>query len=109
MVRPHFLLVTYSIQGHINPGLQFAKRLIRLGVHVTFVTSVAANRRMAKTPDLDGLSFSTYSDGFKDGGDANNYMSEIKRRGSQALTDLVVSSANKARPKTTWKNLFVHT
>jgi UDP:flavonoid glycosyltransferase YjiC (YdhE family) len=104
MVRPHFLLVTYPIQGHINPGLQFAKRLIRLGAHVTFVTSVAASRRMAQTPDLDGLSFSTYSDGyddgFKDGDDASNYMSDIKRRGSQALTDLVVSSANEGRPFT---------
>jgi UDP:flavonoid glycosyltransferase YjiC (YdhE family) len=104
MVRPHFLLVTYPIQGHINPGLQFAKRLIRLGAHVTFVTTVAASRRMAKTPDLDGLSFSIYSDGyddgFKDGDDISNYMSEIKRRGSQALTDLVVSSANEGRPFT---------
>ncbi|KAE8022886.1 hypothetical protein FH972_008647 [Carpinus fangiana] len=100
MVRPHFLVVTYPAQGHINPGLQFAKRLIRLGAHVTFLTSVAARSRMAKTSDPDGLSFSTFSDGFKDGDDASHYMSEIKRRGTQALTDLVVSSANEGRPFT---------
>jgi UDP:flavonoid glycosyltransferase YjiC (YdhE family) len=104
MDRPHFLVVTFPAQGHINPGLQFAKRLIRLGAHVTFVTTVAARRRMAKTSDPDGLSFSTFSDGyddgFKDGDDASNYMSELKRRGTQALTDLVVSSANEGRPFT---------
>ncbi|XP_059447402.1 UDP-glycosyltransferase 75C1-like [Corylus avellana] len=105
MVRPHFLLITYPIQGHINPGLQFSKRLIRLGAHVTFVTTVAARRRMAKTPDPDGLSFSTFSDGYDDGfkdndGDLGKYMSEIRRRSSQALTDLVVSSANEGRPFT---------
>jgi UDP:flavonoid glycosyltransferase YjiC (YdhE family) len=100
MVRPHFLVVTYPAQGHINPGLQFAKSLIRLGAHVTFLTSVAARRRMAKTSDPDGLSFSTFSDGFKDGDDASHYMSEIKRHGTKALTDLVVSSAYEGRPFT---------
>ncbi|KAL4602037.1 hypothetical protein ACB092_10G024100 [Castanea dentata] len=29
--QPHFLLVTYPAQGHINPALQFANRLIHLG------------------------------------------------------------------------------
>ncbi|XP_018848545.1 crocetin glucosyltransferase, chloroplastic-like [Juglans regia] len=103
MVNHHFLLVIFPAQGHINPALQFAKRLIRLGAHVTFATTVAAHRRMNKSPTPDGLSFATFSDGYDDGGfkhgdhDFVDYMSELKRRGSQTLTDLVVSSANKGR------------
>jgi hypothetical protein len=104
MVRPHFLVITYPAQGHINPGLQFAKRLIRLGAHVTFVTSVAARRRMTKSVALDGLSFSTFSDGyddgFKPGDDVNHQRSEIKRCSSQILTDLIVSRANEGDPFT---------
>ncbi|KAB1213520.1 Anthocyanidin 3-O-glucoside 5-O-glucosyltransferase [Morella rubra] len=58
MVHRHFLLLTFPAQGHINPVLQFAKRLIRLGAHVTLATSLSAHRRM-KSPAPDGLSFAT--------------------------------------------------
>jgi UDP-glucose:(indol-3-yl)acetate beta-D-glucosyltransferase len=34
----NILMVTLPLQGHINPMLNFAKRLIPKGVHVTIVT-----------------------------------------------------------------------
>jgi len=63
-VQPHFLLLTYPAQFHINPALQFAKGI---GVLVTLVTSLSAGRRMSKTLFPDGLSFVTFSDGYDDG------------------------------------------
>ncbi|KAF5465094.1 hypothetical protein F2P56_015125, partial [Juglans regia] len=99
----HVLLVTFPAQGHINPALQFAKRLVRLGAHVTLATSVSSYRRMTKTPAPQGLSFATYSDGYDDGfkpttDDLEHYIFAIKRSGSKTLTDLIVSSANEGRP-----------
>lgn len=44
----HILLVTFPAQGHINPSLQFANRLIKLGMQVTFATSNFAYRQMTK-------------------------------------------------------------
>ncbi|KAB1213509.1 Anthocyanidin 3-O-glucoside 5-O-glucosyltransferase [Morella rubra] len=103
MVHRNFLLVTFPAQGHINPVLQFAKRLICLGAHVTIATSHYAHRRM-KSPAPDGLSFATFSDGyddgFKSGDDVEHYISELRRRGSEALADLIVSRANAGRPFT---------
>jgi len=59
---------------------------------------------MSKIPALNGLSFATFSDGYDDrsklGDDVSHYMSELKRRGSQALTELVMSSANEGHPFT---------
>jgi hypothetical protein len=55
---------------------------------------------MTKIPSPDGFSFATFFDGFKPGDDFGHYMSELKRRGSQALTELVMSSANEGRPFT---------
>jgi hypothetical protein len=53
------------------------------------------------TPHDDGLSFATYSDGYDNGTepdiDVDHYMSELKRHGSQTLTDLILSSANEGR------------
>ncbi|KAB1213515.1 Anthocyanidin 3-O-glucoside 5-O-glucosyltransferase [Morella rubra] len=103
MVRRHFLLLTFPAQGHINPILQLAKRLIRLGAHVTLSTSLYAHRRM-KSPAPDSLSLANFSDGyddgFKSGDDVDHYMYELRRRGSEALADLIESSAKASRPVT---------
>eukprot|EP00261_Vitis_vinifera_P014361 XP_003632054.3 PREDICTED: crocetin glucosyltransferase, chloroplastic [Vitis vinifera] len=104
MTQPHFIVITYPAQGHINPSLQLAKRLIRAGAHVTFVTSTYASERMTKTPTMDGLKFVTFPDGCDSGlkqSDAlQGFMSELERLGSQALTDLLIASANEGRPVT---------
>ncbi|EOY05112.1 UDP-glucose:flavonoid 7-O-glucosyltransferase [Theobroma cacao] len=104
MPQPHFLLVTYPAQGHINPTLQFAKCLIRIGVRVTFTTCVSARRRMTKVPSAQGLSFLTFSDGYDDGlkpgDDKDHYMSEFRRRGKENLNDIVVGSDNEGKPVT---------
>ncbi|KAM7280173.1 hypothetical protein ACFE04_007307 [Oxalis oulophora] len=103
--KPHFLIVTYPAQGHINPALQFAKRLIRLGARATFLTTLSAYRRMNNPPILDDqlFTFQTFSDGYDDGFKASGdkydaYKIEIRRRGSQAITDLIVSNENLGRP-----------
>lgn len=108
MVQPHVLLVTFPAQGHINPCLQFAKRLIRMGIEVTFATSVFAHRRMAKTTTSTlskGLNFAAFSDGYDDGfkadeHDSQHYMSEIKSRGSKTLKDIILKSSDEGRPVT---------
>ncbi|KAF7837053.1 Crocetin glucosyltransferase, chloroplastic [Senna tora] len=114
MVQHHFLLVTFPAQGHINPSLQFAKRLIGMGVHVTLATSVYMHRRMNKTTPINGLTFATFSDGFDHGfkskGDANpkyeEYMWELKRRGSEYVAHLISSAEEEGRPPFT---CVVHT
>ncbi|KAI3470050.1 hypothetical protein Pfo_026713 [Paulownia fortunei] len=107
MDRRHVLLMTFPAQGHINPSLQFAKRLINMGIKVTFATSVYARRRMAKTTGRDvpkGLTFASFSDGYDDGfklsDDAQKYMMEIRREGSKALKDTILTAAEQGCPVT---------
>lgn len=97
--QPHFLIVTFPAQGHINPALQFANRLVRIGAHVTFATSISAYRRMAQpsTPNTEGLSFAMFSDGYDDGfkpdtDNISHYMSELKRRSSDTIYELLLSN-----------------
>lgn len=104
VVQPHFVMLTYPAQGHINPSLQFAKGLTRIGVLVTLVTSLSAGRRMSETSFPDGLSFLTFSDGYDDGykpgDDRERRASEVKRRGSQTLNELIADSAKEGKPVT---------
>ncbi|KAB1213521.1 Anthocyanidin 3-O-glucoside 5-O-glucosyltransferase [Morella rubra] len=101
MVYRHVLSVSFPGQGHINPSLQFAKRLIRLGVRVTFATSVFVLRQLiTQFPTPDGMSFATFSDGYDDGyngDDLDHYMNELKHHGSRTLCDFIVSSAKEGR------------
>ncbi|XP_042495820.1 phloretin 4'-O-glucosyltransferase-like [Macadamia integrifolia] len=106
----HFLLLTIPAQGHINPTLQFAKRLLLTGARVTFATSLSAHRRMLQNTSSssttpDGLSFAPFSDGFDDGFKPNdsahaNHMSEFRRRGSNFLTEIVPKLAKVGCPIT---------
>lgn len=108
MVQPHVFLVTFPAQGHINPSLQFAKRLIKLGIEVTFATSIFAHRRMAKiaaSTAPEGLKFAAFSDGYDDGfktgvDDSKRYLLEIRSRGSQTIRDIILKSSDEGRPVT---------
>ncbi|CAA0833206.1 UDP-glycosyltransferase 75C1 [Striga hermonthica] len=106
--HPHVLLITFPAQGHINPSLRFAKRLLSMGIEVTFATSVHARQRMEKTavgPAPNGLSFAPFSDGFDDGfkpyqDDHKRHMTEIKNHGSRALRDTILKASDRGRPVT---------
>lgn len=113
---PHFLFVTFPAQGHINPSLELAKRLALTisGARVTFAASISAyNRRMFTQENVpETLIFATYSDGHDDGYKSSsssdksrldataNYMSEMKRRGKETLTELIEVNRNQNRPFT---------
>ncbi|CDY09754.1 BnaC07g33070D [Brassica napus] len=105
LTRPHFLFVTFGAQGHINPSLELAKRLAVTitGARVTFAAPISAyNRNMlSKENSPETLIFATYSDGH-DGGfksstssdksrqdAAGQYMSEMRQRGIETLTELI--------------------
>ncbi|KAL3829282.1 hypothetical protein ACJIZ3_018084 [Penstemon smallii] len=107
MVKRHILLATFPAQGHINPSLQLAKRLINMGIQVTFFTSVYASKRMAKTTGLqspNGITLVSFSDGYdeglKPGGDGKHYMSEMKNRGLKALRDTLCAKIEQGHPVT---------
>ncbi|XP_052206354.1 crocetin glucosyltransferase, chloroplastic-like [Diospyros lotus] len=102
----HVLVVAFPGQGHINPALQFAKRLLGMGLKVTFVTAFSALNRMTETAAAapPGLSFVGFSDGYDNGwktSDTEHFMVEQKRRGSAAMEELVASAAAQGQP-------FVH-
>ncbi|KAI8005042.1 hypothetical protein LOK49_LG08G02198 [Camellia lanceoleosa] len=106
MVHKHILLVTSPSQGAINPALQLANQLIRMGVKVTIVTCVSAHRCMAKTTMTpEGLTFVFFSDGYDDGfkfghGDFEHFISELNDRGSKKLAQLITASAEEGNPVT---------
>ncbi|KAK9138489.1 hypothetical protein Sjap_009083 [Stephania japonica] len=102
--RNHFIVFTTPFQGHINPTLQLSKRLANLGAQVTFVTSISAHHRMFKDKNnatsicsdyASPITFAPFSDGydngFQQGDDPQQFLSEFKHNGSKALSKLIRS------------------
>ncbi|XP_059647833.1 UDP-glycosyltransferase 84B2-like [Cornus florida] len=69
----HVLMVAFSAQGHINPMLRLAKRLLSKGLHVTLATTEIARQRMLSSSattttamadnSIAGISLAFFSDG----------------------------------------------
>lgn len=97
----HFLVISFPIQGHINPTLQLAKNLARLGAKVTFTTTVGCLKRLQHAlPILDNLSYASFSDGHEEdnnqhSGDLMGYMANFRRAGSKNLANILRESLDK--------------
>ncbi|KAL5798240.1 hypothetical protein ACOSQ2_003060 [Xanthoceras sorbifolium] len=91
--KPHVLVLTYPAQGHINPMLQFAKRLVSKGIKST----LAITNFLSKSMHLDhqtSIPIETFSDGYDEGGYAQAesgeaYTQNLNIVGSQTLEKLI--------------------
>ncbi|GAB2302173.1 hypothetical protein Dimus_036190 [Dionaea muscipula] len=106
----HVLSVPYPTQGHINPMLQFCKRLAFKGLKATLaITTFVSNSN--STDVIAGVSesksssvqFDTISDGFdQDGfsgaGGTDAYLSRFEAAGSETLAGLINKYADSPYP-----------
>ncbi|GLT66598.1 hypothetical protein SLA2020_389550 [Shorea laevis] len=91
--RAHCLVLTFPSQGHINPMLEFSKRLEHKGVKVTLVTTSFISKTIHKQEE-SSIALETISDGYDDGGRAQAesiqaYLERFQRVGSQTLAELL--------------------
>ncbi|CAI9107250.1 OLC1v1006567C1 [Oldenlandia corymbosa var. corymbosa] len=89
----HALVLPYPSQGHINPLLQFCKRLVSKGAKATFVNSVFLSKSMHADPK-SSINFETISDGYDEGGwlsaeSAEIYLDNLRTVGSKTLSELI--------------------
>ncbi|CAL5039202.1 unnamed protein product [Urochloa decumbens] len=116
--QPHFLVLTFPLQGHIAPALRLAKRLLAVApdVLVTFSTTEDAHGRMfpAKPTDHGGdddgaeeddgrLEFLPFSDGTEAGDDARPLDARIASfhaAGAHGAAEIVDALAARGRPVT---------
>ncbi|KAG4939482.1 hypothetical protein AAZX31_16G142900 [Glycine max] len=98
----HCLVLPYPAQGHINPMLQFSKRLVQRGVKVTLVT-VVSNWKNMRNKNFTSIEVESISDGYDDGGLAaaeslEAYIETFWRVGSQTFAELVQKLAGSSHP-----------
>ncbi|GLT55565.1 hypothetical protein SLA2020_286760 [Shorea laevis] len=65
--QTHILVIPYPVQGHINPMLQFSKRLASKGPRVTVITTTSISKSMGalQRQTSSAVNFETISDGLR--------------------------------------------
>nr|DAD25160.1 TPA_asm: hypothetical protein HUJ06_026624 [Nelumbo nucifera] len=99
--KAHVIVFPYPAQGHINPLLQFSKRLAFKGLKVTFAITKFVSKSMDAKPN--SLQFQPISDGFDDGGfehaqSIHDYLTRFKEVGSQTLAKLINKMDSSGQP-----------
>ncbi|KAF8014720.1 hypothetical protein BT93_H0509 [Corymbia citriodora subsp. variegata] len=91
--RAHVLVLPYPAQGHINPMLQFSKRLVARGLRATLALTVYLAGSMHADPS-SSIGLETISDGYDLGGSAQAesyeaYQTSLRVAGSRTLAELI--------------------
>ncbi|KAJ8748174.1 hypothetical protein K2173_000582 [Erythroxylum novogranatense] len=100
----HCLVVCYPSQGHINPMLQFSKRLENKGVRVRLVTTRFIFKSIMYTAiSSTYIPLETISDGYDEGGideaeSIGTYLETFSKVGSQTLTRLIEKLSGSGDP-----------
>ncbi|KAJ8758968.1 hypothetical protein K2173_003206 [Erythroxylum novogranatense] len=97
--RGHVVVVPYPCQGHINPLLQFAKRLASKGVKATFATT----QYTLASVTAANITVEAISDGFDEGGytqakDEAVFLKAFKTNGTRTLSRLIRKFQNTSFP-----------
>nr|CAB3453965.1 unnamed protein product [Digitaria exilis] len=99
----HVLLLPYPSQGHINPILQFGKRLAaRRGVRCTLAATRFVLSQSHHSPG-DAIRIAAISDGcdnggFQEAGGVDAYLARLEATGSETVDALLRSEAALGRP-----------
>uniref|UniRef100_A9X3L8 Glycosyltransferase n=1 Tax=[Ixeris] dentata var. albiflora TaxID=190261 RepID=A9X3L8_9ASTR len=94
---PHVVIFPFPSQGHINPLIQFAKRLSSKGVKTTLITTIYI-AKISPYPN-SSIVVEPISDGFDDGGfksatSAESYIDTFHQVGSKSLANLIRKLVN---------------
>ncbi|GER39772.1 glycosyltransferase [Striga asiatica] len=100
--NPHCLILPYPRQGHINPMLQFAKRLKHKGIAITLIITTHLAKTTQLSPSAADVSLATISDGF-DGGvppdtPPDVILSRFEEHGRPTLKEAIRALEGSGRP-----------
>lgn len=95
----HVIVLTYPAQGHINPLLQFAKRLASKGLKATLATThYTINSIQSTTVGIEPISDGYDEGGFKQAPSLEVYLESFKTVGSRTLAQLILNFSHSSSP-----------
>ncbi|XP_047978893.1 mogroside IE synthase-like [Salvia hispanica] len=89
--KAHIIVLPYHGQGHINPMLQFSKRLATKGIEITLTTTLSNTKAMASTNPSCSINFESIYNDHAQGGVAgpSGFKGFLERFEVAASTNLI--------------------
>ncbi|PON76614.1 UDP-glucuronosyl/UDP-glucosyltransferase [Parasponia andersonii] len=94
--KTQVLVIPLPVQGHINPMLQFSKRLASKGLKVTMVTAFSNNEAMETQEN--SIEFEPISDRLEESNNIENMVKWFQSQASKRLPELIVNQENHGYP-----------
>ncbi|KAH9602398.1 hypothetical protein KSS87_011365 [Heliosperma pusillum] len=97
----HVIVFPFPIQGHINPMIQFSKRLASKGIKVTLVTTSTLSKSLPSHPETGPIQIRPLYDGLKQGENVNDhetYLKIFERVMPKSLKNLIEEYKNTTSP-----------
>ncbi|KAJ8639328.1 hypothetical protein MRB53_016022 [Persea americana] len=97
----HVLVLPYPAQGHINPTLQFAKRLVSRGLKATLVTTIFISKTIEIEPGpvgVEPISDGCDEAGYAEAGSVEAYLERLEAVGQRTLAELLDKQAQAGHP-----------
>uniref|UniRef100_A0A0D6QXA9 Glycosyltransferase n=1 Tax=Araucaria cunninghamii TaxID=56994 RepID=A0A0D6QXA9_ARACU len=100
-VKPHFVVVPFPSQGHINPLMEFGKRLASKNLLVTIVITEISKKRMAEAQDAVrtstplGIRFETIPVGNLD---TDDMLDQLRKVGGPSFEQLIQRLNDEGKP-----------
>ncbi|PIA46550.1 hypothetical protein AQUCO_01500237v1 [Aquilegia coerulea] len=100
--KAHVLILPFHGQGHMNPMLQFAKRLASKKIKITLVATVSSLKNMPPQVGSSTTLKSIYDDfadgGFQGSGGLRGFFDRFQEVGSRNLRDLITNHQSSKNP-----------
>ncbi|XXG62091.1 hypothetical protein AAC387_Pa05g0530 [Persea americana] len=99
--RAHALVLPYPTQGHINPTLQFAKRLVSKGLKATLVPTIFLSKTTEIEPSpvaVEPISDGWDETGYAEAGSVDAYLKRMETVASRTLAELIHRQAQSGNP-----------
>ncbi|KAL5848423.1 hypothetical protein ACOSQ4_006436 [Xanthoceras sorbifolium] len=97
----HVMCLSFPPQGHINPMIQFCKRLASKGLMVTLITTTSCTAKFTQT-QASSINLERISDGFKEGemttANIEEFFKGFKISVSQSLAELIEKQTSSRYP-----------
>ncbi|XP_042004076.1 UDP-glycosyltransferase 74E1-like [Salvia splendens] len=92
--KPHCLILPYPSQGHINPLIQFSKRLAHKGITITFAVPQDVLTSSSAADISASIAVETISDGYNSAAaradaDPREYLVTFKKEGTESTSRLI--------------------
>ncbi|XP_022722111.1 UDP-glycosyltransferase 74F2-like [Durio zibethinus] len=98
----HVLVVPFPTQGHINPMLQFSKRLLSKGIKATLAITLfiykSINHESSASVQIDTISDGCDQGGFAEADGVQDYIKRLETVGSKTLAELILKHKESSNP-----------